>query len=86
MLDDKDIQKLIKAQKEIFVTKEEFEGLINIVATKEELKGVEEKLSGVEKRLVEKLNVIDKKMDKVDVIEKEVGYIRNTFSIPVLKK
>jgi len=38
MLDDNDIQKLIKAQKEVFVTKKEFEGLIDIVATKDDLK------------------------------------------------
>jgi hypothetical protein len=37
MFDDKDIKKLIEAQKEVFVTKEEFEGLIDIVATKEDL-------------------------------------------------
>ena len=90
MLDDKDVEKLIAAQKEVFVTKEEFEGLfeglIDIVATKEELKGVEEKLSGVEKRLGEKLDLINKKLDKVDVIEKEVEYITNTFSVPALKK
>jgi hypothetical protein len=33
MLTDEDIQNLIKAQKEVFFTKEEFEGLIDIVAT-----------------------------------------------------
>lgn len=37
MLTNDDIQNLIKAQKEVFVTKEEFEGLIDIVATKKDI-------------------------------------------------
>lgn len=77
---------LFPFMKENFSTKKEIEYLIDIVATKDELKGVEEKLSGVEKRLGEKLDIIDKKLDKVNSIEKEVEYIRNTFSIPAIKK
>lgn len=38
MITNEDIQNLIKAQKEVFVTKEEFKGLIDIVATKDGLK------------------------------------------------
>ncbi len=74
MLDDKDIQKLIKAQKEVFVTKEEFEGLIDIVATKEEMR-----------EMGKDIKYIKGKIDKVDVIEKEVDYIKNIFNIPAIK-
>lgn len=77
MLDDNDIKKLIEAQKEVFVTKEEFEGLIDIVATKEQVEGLDKRLGGIEKTL----KVMDEKLDKVEVIEKRVDYIENTLSI-----
>ena len=44
MIDDKDIEKLIKAQKEVFVTKGEFEGLMEVVAMKDDLERIESKL------------------------------------------
>jgi len=79
MLDDKDVEKLIKAQKEVFVTKEEMEHLIDIVATKEEMKQGFDKIDN-------HLTLIDKKLDKVDIIEKEVDYIKNILNIPAIKK
>ncbi len=75
MLDDNDIKKLIEAQKEVFVTKEDLEGLIDIVATKQEL-------GDVGKRL----DAIDGKLEKLDVTEKRVDYIENILSIPAGKK
>jgi len=69
---------LFPFMKENFATKKDVENLIDIVATKEELRGLEE-------RLVGKLDLIDKKLDKVDVIEKEVDYIKNSFNIPAIK-
>ena len=92
MLDDNDIKKLIEAQKEIFVTKDDFKSLKGNFATKQDIENLidviatKDELSGVEKRLSEKLDVIDKKLDKVDAIEKEVEYIKNIFNIPAMKK
>jgi len=79
MLDDNDIKKLIVAQKEVFVTKEEMEHLIDIVATKDEI-------SDFRNEMNKRFDSLDQKLDKVDVIEKEVEYIRNTLSIPAFKK
>lgn len=40
MLEEKDIKKLIEAQKEVFVTKEDLEGLKEIFVTKQDLEGL----------------------------------------------
>lgn len=97
MLDDKDIEKLSevfatkKDLKETFVTKEEFEGFIEIaatkadiemLATKEDLKRTDVKVD----KIVETLGKMDEKLDEVIQINKEVEYIKNTLNIPALKK
>ena len=66
MLDDKDVEKLIKAQKEVFVTKEEFESLIDIVATKDELNAVKTDIN----KIGETLEKMDKKLDEVVKVKK----------------
>lgn len=86
MLDDNDIEKLIKAQKEVFVTKEEMEHLIDIVATKDELNGLKGEMKQGFDKIDKHLDLIDRKLDKVEVIEKEVDYIKNTFDVPAIKK
>ena len=95
MLDDKDIKKLIDAQKEVFVTKEEFEGLIDIVATKEELKSLatKEELNGVKDSLDQvgkdvkeiKSLLIDFGM-RTKTLEGEVDFIKNSLNIQPIKK
>lgn len=86
MLDDKDVEKLIKAQKEVFVTKEEFEGLIDIVVTKDEVNNLGNRLDGRMGKIENVLEKMDKKLDEVVQTSKEVEYIRNTLGIPALKK
>ena len=81
MIDDKDIEKL----KENFVTKKEFEGLLEIVATKEDLKNfatktdVNEILSGQAEILKELKDLKDEKVfgDAQDKREKKVLEIHN---------
>jgi len=79
MLDDNDIKKLIKAQKEVFVTKEEFEGLIDVVATKEEVKQGFDKISKT-------LKAMDDKLDDMSSVKHRVDAMENALSIPALKK
>lgn len=68
MLTKKDIESLIKAQKEVFVTKEEFEGLIDIVATKDELKSG---INGLEKRLGGKIDNLGKDLKEIKTVLSE---------------
>ncbi|KKQ22150.1 MAG: hypothetical protein A3G45_01095 [Candidatus Staskawiczbacteria bacterium RIFCSPLOWO2_12_FULL_37_15] len=90
MLDDKDIKKLIDAQKEVFVTKEEFEGLIDIVATKEELSG----LKGEMKQGFDKIGEDAKEIKsllidfgtRTKTLEGEVDFIKNSLNIQPIKK
>lgn len=86
MLDDKDIKKLIEAQKEVFVTKEEFEGLIDIVATKEELRGVEGKLDGVAKDVKEVKSLLIDFGGRTKSLEVKVDFVENTLNIQPIKK
>jgi len=79
MLDDNDIQKLVKAQKEVFVTKEEFEGLINVVATKEDLNKVGEDVKEIKSLLVDFGS-------RTKNLENKVDFIENTLNIPAIKK
>lgn len=74
MLDDNDIKKLIEAQKEVFVTKEDLEGLIDIVSTKQELNEVGKRL-----------DAIDEKINTVSATEKRVEYIENILNLPAQK-
>jgi len=64
MLDDNDIQKLIEAQKEVFVTKEDLEGLIDIVATKQEVTAIAKDVKEIKEKLSE-----EKLAQRVDYIE-----------------
>lgn len=50
-------------------------------ATKDQFDNLEKRMITVEG----KLTSMDEKLDKVDSIEKEVEYIKNTFSIPAIK-
>jgi len=95
MLDDKDIKKLIDAQKEVFVTKEEFEGLIDIVATKEELKslatkeelnGVKDSLDQVGKDVKEIKSLLIDFGTRTKTLEGEVDFIKNSLNIQPIKK
>ncbi|OGZ79401.1 MAG: hypothetical protein A2528_03695 [Candidatus Staskawiczbacteria bacterium RIFOXYD2_FULL_37_9] len=95
MLDNNDIEKLIKAQKEVFVTKDEFKSFIEIaakkddiaemrkdMATKDDIKGIK----GDVNKIVDLLGKMDGKLDEVVQTSKEVEYIKNMLAIPVLKK
>ena len=64
MLDDNDIQKLIEAQKEVFVTKEDLEGSIDIVATKQEVTAIAKDVKEIKEKLSE-----EKLAQRVDYIE-----------------
>jgi len=86
MLDNNDIKKLIEAQKEVFVTKDEMEHLIDIVATKEELKGVEGKLDGVAKDVKEIKSLLIDFGGRTKNLETDIGYIKNSLDIPAIKK
>ena len=70
MLDENDIQKLIQAQKEIFVTKEYLEGLIDILATKQEVSEIGKDVKYIKDELI-----------GVDAIVKRVDYIENVLAI-----
>ena len=94
MLDDKDIQKLIKAQKEAFKedfsTRKEIEYLIDIVATKQDLEKLAtkedlEKISTKTDKIVAMLGKMDEKLDGAVNLGNEVEYIKNTLNIPALK-
>jgi predicted RNA-binding protein YlqC (UPF0109 family) len=86
MLDDKDVQKLIKAQKEVFVTKEEFESFIDIAVTKEDLQKFGTKTDANINKIVTMLGKMDDKLDTVVKLDKEVEYIKNALNLPALKK
>lgn len=88
MFEDNDIEKLIKAQKEVFVTKEEFEGLIDIVvtkadaksfATKDDLRGIASK-EDIQK-LSKQLSSLSEDLKVNNRLETRVGYIENVLSI-----
>jgi len=79
MLDNNDIKKLIEAQKEVFVTKQEFENFIEIIATKNDLKGEFAKTFEVLKKM-------DDKLDDVGNLKHRVDYIENVLNIQPVKK
>jgi len=74
MISDNDIKKLIDAQKKTFVTKEEFEGLIDIVATKEDLNAfaTKEDVASFKDEILTGQDEIFKKLDTL-LQEKTVG-------------
>ncbi|MEK7658977.1 MAG: hypothetical protein AAB352_03900 [Patescibacteria group bacterium] len=80
MLDDKDIEKLIKVQKEVFVTKEEFEGFMEVNAKR--FDKIDENFDKMSKRF----DKIDEKLDKVVELDHRVAYIENNLNIQPLKK
>ncbi|MFA5299931.1 MAG: hypothetical protein WC389_17230 [Lutibacter sp.] len=97
MLDEKDIKKLVKAQKEIFATKEDIENLIDIVGTKDELENFRTELKAdimsVKKdinkdinKVVEILYKMDGKLDEVVQNSKDVEYIKNILNITATKR
>lgn len=85
MLDDRDIKKLISAQKEVFATSKEVEHLIDIVATKEELSGVEGKIDGVVKDIKEIKSLLIDFGNRTINLENEMQYIESSFNIQPLK-
>jgi len=83
MLDEDDIKKLIDAQKEIFVTKEEFEGFMEITATKDEMKQGFDKLGNDIKEV--KSLLIDFGT-RTKTLVGEVDFIKNSLNIQPIKK
>lgn len=88
MLEDNDIEKLIKAQKEVFVTKEEFEGLMDIVVSKEDAKSFATKddLRGIAskediQKLSKQLSSLSEDLKVNNGLETRVDYIENVLSI-----
>lgn len=71
MLEDKDIQKLIEAQKEVFATKTELANMFSVVATKEELNELKEEVSGL-RQSVQALTIsIDKLVKSFEIYRQE---------------
>jgi hypothetical protein len=108
MLDDKDIKKLIKAQKEAFqedfakidakfdnlsenfVTKKEFEGFMEITATKQDLEKftTKEDLRKTDVKVDKIINILgrmDEKLDETNKLKHRVEYIETTLNIQPLK-
>ena len=85
MLDEKDIQNLIAAQKEVFVTKQEFESFMEIVATKEELAATKEEMKQgfdkVGKDIAEIKSLLIDFGGKAVKLENRVDYIENVLAI-----
>lgn len=88
MLDEEDIQNLIKAQKEVFVTKEEFEGLIDIVVTKEDAKSfiTKEDLKGIAskddvQKLSKQLSSLSEELKANNRLETRMDHIENVLAI-----
>jgi len=86
MLDDKDIKKLIVAQKEVFATGKEVEYLIDIVATKEEMKQGFDKIDKNLKKVFEVLKVMDDKLDDVSSVKHRVDYMETALNMQPIKK
>jgi len=87
MLDDNDIKKLIDAQKEVFVTKEEFESFMEVAAKKEDLNEFDVKVNGLAtkedvKGLNKQLSSISEDLKKNNKLETRVEYIENILNIP----
>ena len=61
MLDDKDVQKLIEAQKRVFATKTELANMFSVVATKDELSELKEEVSN----LLESIQALTVSVDKL---------------------
>lgn len=85
MLDGNDIKKLIEAQKEVFVTKEEFEGFMEITAKKSDLTNLEKRFDGLENKIEKRFDKIDAKLNEVVNLKHRVEYIENTLNIQPLK-
>jgi len=77
MLDNKDIEKL----KEVFVTKEEFEGFMETATTKDDITGIKGDIN----KIVNLLGKMDEKLDNVGNLNHRVEYIENTLNIQPLK-
>ncbi len=79
MLDNKDIKKLIKEQKKVFATKKDLTGLKEDFATNKEIEylidivATKEELVGVEKRLGVKIDEIGKGVKDIKTKLTEVG-------------
>jgi len=86
MLDNNDIQKLIKAQKEVFATKDDIENLIDIVATKDEMSKGFNKIDENLKKVFNQLKTMDDKLDDISSVKHRVDYIENALKIQPLKK
>lgn len=89
MLDNNDIEKLIKAQKEAFKedfsTRKEIEHLIDIVATKADLEKFENKTDTNINKIINMLGKMDGKLDEVVGLKHRVEYIETTLNITALK-
>ena len=87
MIDDNDIKKLISAQKEVFVTKEEFEAFVDVVSTKKDLENFVTKidLNNVVEKMEKRFDKIDEKLDETIGLKHRVEYIENTLNIPAMK-
>ena len=91
MLDDNDIKKLIEAQKEVFVTKGEFESFMEIAAKKEDLDNLTAKVDGLASKddirnLNKKLDSISEDLKKNIRMETRVADMENVLNMPALKK
>jgi len=94
MLDNNDIEKLIKAQKEAFVTKEEFESFMEIAATKDDIAEIKKEMATKDdikvvksdiNKIVNLLGKMDEKLDNIGNLKHRVDYIENSLSIQPLK-
>jgi hypothetical protein len=75
MLDDKDVQKLIEAQKKVFATKQDLDGLKEVFATKQDLDGLKEVFAT--KQDIENLIDIVATKEEMNNIGKDVKEIKS---------
>ncbi len=92
MLDDKDIKKLIAAQKEVFATKEDLEGLKENFATKQDIENLidivatKEEMSEIGKDVKEIKSLLIDFGTRTKTLEGEADFIKNSLNIQPIKK
>jgi uncharacterized coiled-coil DUF342 family protein len=76
MLTEKDIQKIIKANREIFATKEDFNKLIaEVVISREEIKDLRKDVAGLREAIQSLIISVDKLAKAIDDLHQEFAAI-----------
>jgi phage shock protein A len=76
MLTEKDIQKIMKANREIFATKEDFDKLIaEVVINREEIKDLRKDVAGLREAIQSLITSVDKLAKAIDDLHQEFASI-----------